>query len=358
MSKKDRDANNARKQAVMEIAETTLTAIDRGSYILEEVGEVYLTESVTRSVETTRLYGPESVLSEWASRSGPRRSSQSHQTSSIAERRREAEEKAGLKKKECKTIVLHTSTLAGARLLASTTSKDSAGKSHGINGVELEREENKIGVLSFADAKKRGGGFLTGVSAQEESIARSSTLYPSLSCPTAEPFYSLHLHDPRAGYYSHSMIYSPNVLFIRDDEGIWQRPICVDVLTSAAVNTAVVKNSIMGRLAPKSEAAKIEKAMKERAARALYAFERHSVRHLVLGAWGSGVSQNDVKMIARIWADLLGREGSRFRYCFDRVIFAIPDQEIFKAFDKAFEAHCIGDGLYAETSSMHSSTTL
>jgi len=359
MSKKERaHADNVRKQAFMDIAESTLNAIDRGSYILEDVGEVYLTESITRCVESTRLYCPESVLAEWASKSGPRRSSLTHQTASAAERRKEAEERAAnLKKKECKTIVLHTSTLAGARLLASTTSKDSSGKANGPNGIELEREENKIGVLSFADAKKRGGGFLSGVSTQEESIARSSTLYPSLSCPVAEPFYSLHLHDPRAGYYSHSMIYSPNVLFLRDDDGIWQKPICVEVLTAAAVNAAVVKQSIMGRLAPKSEAAKVEKAMRERAARALYAFERHGVRHLVLGAWGCSASQNDVRTIAGIWADLLGREGSRFRYCFDRVIFAIPEQEMFKAFEKVFESRCVGDGLYAETSSMLSSTS-
>ncbi|KLO15112.1 hypothetical protein SCHPADRAFT_825313 [Schizopora paradoxa] len=360
MFKKERNqVENARKQALMDIAETTLNAIDRGSFILEDVGEIYLTESITRSVENTRMYGPESVLAEWTTRSGPRNSSLSHQTSSAAERRKEAEERAAnLKKKECKTIVLHTSTLAGARLLASTTSKDSAGKAHGPSGVELEREENMIGVLSFADAKKRGGGFLNGVSAQEESIARSSTLYPSLSCPAAESFYNLHLHDPRAGYYSHSMIYSPNVLFLRDDDGNWQKPICVEVLTAAAVNASVVKQSIMGRLAPKSEAAKIDKAMRERAARALYAFERHGVRHLVLGAWGCGASQIDVKMIAGIWADLLGKEGSRFRYCFDRVIFAIPELEMFKAFEKAFESRCVGDGLYVETASMLSSTSV
>ena len=83
----------------------------------------------------------------------------------------------------------------------------------------MEREDNKIGILNFASAKHPGGGFLSGAQAQEESLARSSTLYPSLASETAEPFYTMHRHDPQAGYYSHSIIYSPNVLLLRDDEG-------------------------------------------------------------------------------------------------------------------------------------------
>ena len=120
---------------------------------------------------------------------------------------------------------MQTSTLAGARLLASTTSSHSHhhNQQHNLNPdscfIELEREENKIGILNFASAKHPGGGFLNGAEAQEESIARSSTLYPSLISPTAEAFYTVHRHDPQAGYYSHSMIYSPNVLLLRDDDG-------------------------------------------------------------------------------------------------------------------------------------------
>ncbi|MBY0487254.1 MAG: TIGR02452 family protein, partial [Flavobacteriaceae bacterium] len=38
----------------------------------------------------------------------------------------------------------------------------------------------KVGVLNFASAKNPGGGFLGGASAQEESLARSSSLYSSL----------------------------------------------------------------------------------------------------------------------------------------------------------------------------------
>ena len=99
----------------------------------------------------------------------------------------------------------------------------------------------------------------------------------------------------------------------------------------------------MGRLNPKGETAKIERVMRERASRALYAFERHGVRHLVLGAWGCGVFQNDVKTVACIWADLLGREGARFRKSFERVVFAVLGERMYRDFESAFTERVRGE---------------
>jgi len=318
-------SGSARKQALIEIAQSTLKAIDRGSYNLEEDGEVHLSEEGARCVKNTRLYQPDSDLSKWASAS-PDRSGEPSGDATSGE--------------GCVTMMLHMSTLEGARLLASMTSKNGGGEADD----ELQRKDDRIGVLNFASAKKRGGGFLNGASAQEESIARSSTLYPSLSCAAVKPFYTLHTSDPKGGYYSHSMIYSPDVLLLRDDDGKWLKPLCVDVLTSPAVNAGVVKRATIAKLDPETESLKIERVMKERAARALYAFERNGVKHLVLGAWGCGVFQNDVKMIANIFADLLGRKDSRFKHSFDQVVFAITNEEMLKTFETAFEARRIGDG--------------
>ena len=124
--------------------------------------------------------------------------------------------------------------------------------------------------------------------------------------------------------------------------GSWQRPVVADVLTAPAVNAGVVKQSIMGRISPKTEATKVERIMRERASRILFAFERHGVRHLVLGAWGCGVFQNDVKMVATMWADLLGRPRSRFRRSFERVVFAVMGDN-FREFESAFMDRVHGD---------------
>ena len=79
---------------------------------------------------------------------------------------------------------------------------------------------------------------------QEESIARASTLYPSLITPAATEFYEHYREDPKNAYYTHAMVYSPAVLLLRDDSGEWRRPVEVDVLTSAAVNAGEIRREL------------------------------------------------------------------------------------------------------------------
>ncbi|KAF9568166.1 hypothetical protein CPC08DRAFT_802586, partial [Agrocybe pediades] len=94
----------------------------------------------------------------------------------------------------------------------------------------------RLAVLNFASAMRPGGGFLEGASAQEESIARSSSLYFTLCSEATRPFYAMHAQDDKGGFYSHAMIYSRNIHLVRDDAGAWLVPFQVDVLTSPAVN--------------------------------------------------------------------------------------------------------------------------
>ncbi|KLO15111.1 hypothetical protein SCHPADRAFT_825231 [Schizopora paradoxa] len=317
-------SGSARKKTLTEIAQSTLKAVEQGSYVLEDVGEIKLSETVAKCVKNTRLYQPNSELSKWGNAGTVNLPQASAANGS---------EEDTSTKKGCETFMLHISTLEGARLIASMTSKD------GEADVELERTQDRIGVLNFASAKKRGGGFLNGASAQEESIARSSTLYPSLLSDTVKPYYTLHASDPKGGYYSHNMIYSPDVLLLRDDDGKWLKPLCVDMLTSPAVNAGVVKRSAIAKADPDTEAAeKVEAAMCERAARILYAFELHDVRQIVLGAWGCGIFGNNARTVAGMWADLLGKKDSRFKGSFDRVVFAVLGQDPYEKFKEAFEA--------------------
>jgi len=226
--------------------------------------------------------------------------------------------------------VVECSTLVGARELKervqSLTDSESSDASASI--------VKKVGVLSFGSAKNPGGGFIKGAQAQEESIARSSTLYPSLMTNTAENFYRSHRKDPKEGYYSHAMIYFPRVLLIRDDNGEWQSPIEIDVVTSAGVNAGVVRRYLRERIS--EDESGIYVAMKERMARILFLFERQGVRNVVLGSFGTGVFRNSVELVAGIWAELLTAEDARFKRSFDHVVFAILGHSTFETFKKTF----------------------
>jgi uncharacterized protein (TIGR02452 family) len=78
-----------------------------------------------------------------------------------------------------------------------------------------EMGEEHVGVLNFASAKNPGGGFRKGASAQEESLARSSSLYLALTQDRLfSEFYGYHRRGKDA-IYSHRIIYSPRVTIFK-----------------------------------------------------------------------------------------------------------------------------------------------
>lgn len=288
---------NDRRVLLRNIADETIKAIETG-FVLNGIPH-NLRDRTEVSKRRTRYFAPESLLSTWLTNSlSPSLTTQPSLT---------------------EVSVLEISTLEGARYLAAKAS-----------------QPGKIGVLNFASAKKPGGGFLNGAQAQEESIARSSTLYPTLLTKTSEKFYTLHNHDTKGGYYSHAMIYSPGVLIFRDDDGGWVEPLEVDVLTNPAVNAGVVRKTIYGKLMPEATEERIKKVMAERMGRVLFLLEKEGVRNIVLGSFGTGVFQNKVDVVARLWADLLTVPGARFGRSFERVIFAILGRKTFVDFKDAF----------------------
>ncbi|TFK45109.1 hypothetical protein BDQ12DRAFT_642291 [Crucibulum laeve] len=283
------------------IAATTVQKLDEGSYEVDEVS-YDLKVNIEYMKEHTIHYASESELSAWSSNAH-----EPHLDNSTTE-----------------ISALEISVLEGARALAATLAS------------VPETSRTRIGVLNFASAKKPGGGFLTGAQAQEESIARSSTLYPSLTTNTAQQFYKSHKANPNGGYYSHAMIYSPKVLFIRNDKGDWQEPLEVDILTSPAVNAGLVRRNVRDSGKSDQNESGIEATMKERMGRLLYLFKKQGVRNLVLGSFGTGVFRNKVELVVNIWKELLVGEEARFKDSFDRIVFAVLGTATFRIFDEVF----------------------
>lgn len=185
--------------------------------------------------------------------------------------------------------------------------------------------DGRTGVLNFASARNPGGGFTTGAQAQEESIARSSALYPCLM-RHFNAFFVPNRHA-RSGAYTHDFIYSPAVPVLRDNGGVLlPRPYLADFVTAAAPNRGVMRGGDAAREA--------EEALQERALRVLDAFASRAVTDIVLGAWGCGVFRNDPRAVAEAFAAHLGGE---FRGRFRRVIFAVPDAEMAAIFEAALD---------------------
>ncbi|KAJ7935178.1 hypothetical protein B0H13DRAFT_1949961 [Mycena leptocephala] len=317
--------------SLAKIAQDTLAAVEQGSYT-DSDGNIHTIADFSNSPSATEFYPPDSSLSSWTTSTSP--PTASHQTTLVL----------------CKS-----STLEGVRYCVPLA----AGR--------------KIGVLNFASAMRPGGGFLGGARAQEESIARSSNLYSSLMTAPGQCFYALHKSGEMKSnnYYSHSMIYTRGVQLFRNDAGEWVPPATVDMLTSAAVNAGEVRqregdggdkdeDKAKGGLkmffepvadattttassssnptpAPTRDVEKaIEDVMRERMGRVLYLFENEGVEDLVLGSFGTGVFRNKVPMVAKLWVELLAAPNARFKNSFQRVAFAIIDQDTCAVFKEVF----------------------
>lgn len=168
-------------------------------------------------------------------------------------------------------------------------------------------------ALNFASAISPGGGFLKGARAQEEYLSRSSALWACLNGNAMYRFHSLR-RDP---FYSDYVIYSPNVLVLRDDSGeLLERPYPCSIITSPAVNASDVLRFMPSRLKD------ISPAMWTRILKVLAVAERHVHKSLILGAWGCGVFGNDIDEIAELFGKALE---DNFCGAFDHIVFAITD---------------------------------
>lgn len=153
--------------------------------------------------------------------------------------------------------------------------------------IELHKQNpnNKISILNFASAKNPGGGFTKGSQAQEESIARATTIYKSLIKYDKE-FYEYHRKQNNP-LYSNLMIHSPNVKIFRNDKGILlDTTININIISCAAPNAGVAKSR---SIYPNS----INDALKDRIYRIIQLAKNIDTDILILGAFGCGVFKNE-----------------------------------------------------------------
>lgn len=186
-----------------------------------------------------------------------------------------------------------------------------------------ETNSGRIGLLNFASAKNPGGGFLGGSQAQEESLARSSALYVSLT--THDEFYRTN-KNARPAFYADSLLYSPGVAFFKDDAGQYLDAIIqADVITMPAVNKSAITNL------NESIEKEIDQVMKQRIRYVLAVAEKNKVDTLILGAWGCGVFRNKPADVANYFSQVL-QESPRYRI--HKLIFAIigSDEQALTAF--------------------------
>ncbi|SEP67169.1 TIGR02452 family protein [Streptomyces sp. yr375] len=212
-----------------------------------------------------------------------------------------------------------------ARAVVEVTGESSLEAARRLAGVD------PVAVLNFSSARNPGGGYLNGAQAQEEALCRASALYTCLL--TAREFYDHH-RAHRDPFYTDRVIHSPAVPVFRDDRGrLLDEPYTVGFLTAAAPNAGVVR-----RTAPQ-RAAELPRALAGRAERVLETAAAYGYRHLVLGAWGCGVFQNDPAQVAGAFRALLG-PGGRFERTFEHVVFGVLDRTpggaVLSAFEKAF----------------------
>jgi uncharacterized protein (TIGR02452 family) len=184
--------------------------------------------------------------------------------------------------------------------------------------VRLHREgSGHLAALNFASARNPGGGFLGGAQAQEESLTRSSGLYP---CLLRQPqFYERH-RSSQCLLYQDLAIFSPGVpFFVNDDGGFLDEPALASVITSPAPNTGALANNDPAKLPLASQ------TLRRRAEFVLRLAAAKNVDTLILGAWGCGVFRNDPAVVAEAFAKLLLDSGP-FATSFARVVFAIYDR--------------------------------
>lgn len=200
----------------------------------------------------------------------------------------------------------------------------------------------KSAVLNFESATRPEGGVKNGSSAQEESLCRCSTLFPTIDRKWLYGKYYVANRQAKDNRHTDACIYSPGVIICKTDESIPQRMpendfVTVDVISCAAPN---LRNEPANRYNPetgkpmKMEPQELYDLHVKRAKHIMHVAAANQVDILILGAFGCGVFQNDPDTVARAYRTAL----QDCRDKFDSIVFAIycsgTDRSNLDAFEK------------------------
>ena len=176
---------------------------------------------------------------------------------------------------------------------------------------ELPQDGRKICILNFASFKNAGGMFLNGSSAQEESLCHESVLFNVLK--EKQEYYDYNRKNLNKGMYLHRALYTPNVVFERDN-----RIMVADVITCAAPNYSVALK--YGGFSAEEN----YKILEERINFVKNTLADNHVDIAILGAWGCGVFKQSPNVVAELWF----KDGCAV----SSAIHAIPDTETYNKF--------------------------
>lgn len=207
--------------------------------------------------------------------------------------------------------------------------------------LRREYSGSRVAVLNFASATNPGGGVKSGSGAQEECLCRCSTLFRCIDDNEFfGRFYGMH-RNRRNLRYTDTCIYSPDITVFKSDtafpamkpESEWFQ---TDVITCAAPNLRKMPYNKMNPGSEKPISVSDEKLLaihKQRGSQILSVAADNKADILVLGAFGCGAFQNNPRVVAQAYKEIL----PKFKKYFKAVCFAVfcppGDSRNYNAFE-------------------------
>ena len=187
--------------------------------------------------------------------------------------------------------------------------------------------DDRVAVLNFASAVTPGGGVKHGSSAQEESLCRCSTLYPTLDQRFLWDKYYNKNRNAKNVLHTDDCIWSPEIIICKTDESIPNRMeernwVTVDVISCAAPNLRQNPNNFFNPEggAPVDLSDEDLYALHlQRAKHIMHIAASQRVDTLILGAFGCGAFENNPQVVAEAYHAAL----PEYRAYFKRIEFAV-----------------------------------